>query len=101
MFVMTSSMWDTARSSRRRTFSDAAVSGSDNRRRKETMLYCMDCSAFFNSWAMVALDWIVGEVLAELEKFMEGYTPVEHGNAPPFFGGAVGYLAYDAVRQFE
>ena len=41
------------------------------------------------------------DVLAELEKFMAQYRPVEHGNAPPFFGGAVGYLAYDAVRQFE
>ena len=39
--------------------------------------------------------------LAELEKFMSCFQPVAHGNAPPFFGGAVGYLAYDAVRQFE
>ena len=39
--------------------------------------------------------------LAELEKFMARFQPVAHGNAPPFFGGAVGYLAYDAVRQFE
>ncbi|MDP7654638.1 MAG: anthranilate synthase component I, partial [Roseibacillus sp.] len=39
--------------------------------------------------------------LAELEKFMSRFQPVAHGNAPPFFGGAVGYLAYDAVRQFE
>ncbi|NNM29198.1 MAG: anthranilate synthase component I [Akkermansiaceae bacterium] len=41
------------------------------------------------------------DVLAELEKFMGAYRPVAHGNAPPFFGGAVGFLAYDAVRQFE
>ena len=41
------------------------------------------------------------DLLAELEKFMGRYRPVTHGNAPPFFGGAVGYLAYDAVRQFE
>ena len=41
------------------------------------------------------------DVLAELEKFMARYKPVTHGNAPPFFGGAVGYLAFDAVRQFE
>ena len=41
------------------------------------------------------------DVLAELEKLMEKYQPVTHGNAPPFYGGAVGYLAYDAVRQFE
>ena len=42
-----------------------------------------------------------GDLLAELERFMSRYRPVSHGNAPPFFGGAVGYLAYDAVRQFE
>ncbi len=39
--------------------------------------------------------------LAELEKFMSSFNPVCHGDAPPFFGGAVGYLAYDGVRQFE
>jgi anthranilate synthase component 1 len=42
-----------------------------------------------------------GDVLHELERMMEPYQPVTHGNAPPFFGGAVGYLGYDAVRQFE
>jgi anthranilate synthase component 1 len=41
------------------------------------------------------------DLLGELEKFMARYEPVIHGDAPPFFGGAVGYLAYDAVRQFE
>jgi anthranilate synthase component 1 len=41
------------------------------------------------------------DLLEELEKFMGQYRPVTHGDAPPFFGGAVGYLAYDAVRQFE
>ncbi|MBT8038438.1 MAG: anthranilate synthase component I [Verrucomicrobiae bacterium] len=41
------------------------------------------------------------DVLAELEELMEKYQPVSHGNAPPFYGGAVGYLSYDAVRQFE
>ncbi len=41
------------------------------------------------------------DVLAELEKWMSQYKPVSHGHAPPFYGGAVGYLAYDAVRQFE
>ena len=38
---------------------------------------------------------------AELERRMAGYRPVVHGDAPPFWGGLVGYLAYDAVRQFE
>ncbi len=41
------------------------------------------------------------DVLAELEQLMAKYEPVTHGNAPPFYGGAVGYLSYDAVRQFE
>ncbi|MGB1260451.1 MAG: anthranilate synthase component I [Akkermansiaceae bacterium] len=41
------------------------------------------------------------DVLAELEQLMEKYQPVTHGNAPPFYGGAVGYISYDAVRQFE
>ena len=42
-----------------------------------------------------------GDLLHELEKIMSVYKPVVHGDAPPFFGGAVGYLGYDAVRQFE
>lgn len=42
-----------------------------------------------------------GDVLDELQSLMAGYRPVTHGDAPPFFGGAVGYLGYDAVRQFE
>ncbi len=41
------------------------------------------------------------DILAELEELMAKYQPVSHGNAPPFYGGAVGYLSYDAVRQFE
>jgi anthranilate synthase component 1 len=41
------------------------------------------------------------DILAELEEMMAKYQPVSHGNAPPFYGGAVGYLSYDAVRQFE
>ncbi len=42
------------------------------------------------------------DILAELESLMSQYRPVTHGTAPPpFYGGAVGYLSYDAVRQFE
>lgn len=41
------------------------------------------------------------DILTELEQLMGKYQPVTHGNAPPFYGGAVGYLSYDAVRQFE
>ncbi len=42
-----------------------------------------------------------GDVLDELKRLMAGYKPVTHGDAPPFFGGAVGYLGYDAAQQFE
>jgi anthranilate synthase component 1 len=41
------------------------------------------------------------DVLAALEREMAPYRPVTHGGLPPFYGGMVGYLAYDAVRQFE
>ncbi|MCP5545364.1 MAG: anthranilate synthase component I [Akkermansiaceae bacterium] len=41
------------------------------------------------------------DVLAALEREMSVYKPVTHGSLPPFSGGMVGYLAYDAVRQFE
>jgi anthranilate synthase component 1 len=41
------------------------------------------------------------DVLAALERHMAGCKPVTHGNLPPFCGGLVGYLSYDAVRQFE
>jgi len=41
------------------------------------------------------------DVLAALEREMAKYQPVTHGALPPFSGGMVGYLSYDAVRQFE
>ncbi len=41
------------------------------------------------------------DVLAALEREMAAYHPVTHGALPPFTGGLVGYLSYDAVRQFE
>jgi anthranilate synthase component 1 len=42
-----------------------------------------------------------GDVLDEVQRLMAGYKPVTHGDAPPFFGGAVGYVGYDAAQQFE
>lgn len=49
---------------------------------------------------------IEGDVLSELQKLMAPYVPAAHGTGmygapPPFYGGAVGYLGYDAVSQFE
>ncbi len=41
------------------------------------------------------------DVLGALEREMAAYKPVTHGDLPVFSGGMVGYLSYDAVRQFE
>lgn len=41
------------------------------------------------------------DVLAALEREMSVFHPVTHGAIAPFSGGMVGYLSYDAVRQFE
>ena len=42
-----------------------------------------------------------GDPLEELRKLMAGYRPVSVPGLPRFSGGAVGYMAYDAVRFFE
>lgn len=42
-----------------------------------------------------------GDPLAELEKRMAANGPAQSNGLPVFYGGAVGYLAYDAVRYFE
>lgn len=42
-----------------------------------------------------------GDVLDEVQRLMAPYKPVTHGDAPPFFGGAVGYIGYDTAQQFE
>ena len=39
--------------------------------------------------------------LRELEKLMSGYRPVAVDGLPLFSGGAVGYLGFEAVTQFE
>jgi anthranilate synthase component 1 len=39
--------------------------------------------------------------LRMLEELMQGYRPVPVAGVPPFFGGALGYVAYDAVEQFH
>jgi len=41
------------------------------------------------------------DVLAALEREMAPFRPVVNPSLPPFSGGMVGYLSYDAVRQFE
>jgi anthranilate synthase component 1 len=39
--------------------------------------------------------------LQSLREIMQRYQPVVDPDLPPFFGGAVGYIGYDAVRNFE
>jgi anthranilate synthase component 1 len=39
--------------------------------------------------------------LDALRSVMARFTPVPDPQLPPFFGGAVGFLSYDAVRRFE
>jgi len=39
--------------------------------------------------------------IAELQKLLAAYRPVEVDGLPRFFGGAVGYLGYDMVRFVE
>jgi len=43
------------------------------------------------------------EVLSALEAEMKAFLPfaLDEANLPPFLGGMVGYLSYDAVSQFE
>ena len=42
-----------------------------------------------------------GDPLRDLEEFMARFDPVADPALPLFYGGAVGYLAYDAVRYVE
>jgi anthranilate synthase component 1 len=42
-----------------------------------------------------------GDVLGGLREIMSSYRPVPVRGLPRFCGGAVGYLSYDVVRQFE
>ena len=37
----------------------------------------------------------------DLEKQINGFSPVHIGGLPNFFGGAVGYISYDSVRYVE
>ena len=43
----------------------------------------------------------VSDPLDYIRDYMARYQPVEVPGIPRFFGGAVGYLGYDAVRHFE
>ncbi len=45
--------------------------------------------------------WEAADPFAALKDLLAGYRPVALPGLPRFFGGAVGYVAYDAVRFFE
>ena len=42
-----------------------------------------------------------GDVFAELKRFLGGHTAARLPGLPPFSAGAVGFFAYDVVRQVE
>src|SRR5215470_2793998 len=39
--------------------------------------------------------------LSVLQELLKGYQPVAVPGVPPFFGGALGYVSYNAVEQFH
>jgi anthranilate synthase component I len=45
--------------------------------------------------------WQTGTPLQALQELLKDYRPVPVPGVPPFFGGALGYVAYDAVEQFH
>src|ERR1044072_7329547 len=44
---------------------------------------------------------VCAEPFKLLEELMKGYQPVPIPGVPPFFGGALGYVSYNAVEQFH
>lgn len=44
---------------------------------------------------------VADEPLKLLEELLKGCQPVPVPGVPPFFGGALGYVSYDAVEQFH
>jgi anthranilate synthase component I len=42
-----------------------------------------------------------GDIFDELKKALSGHTPARLPGLPPFTAGAVGFFAYDVVRQIE
>ena len=42
-----------------------------------------------------------GDIFEELKKALDGHTPARLPGLPPFTAGAVGFFAYDVVRQIE
>jgi anthranilate synthase component 1 len=42
-----------------------------------------------------------GDIFEELKRALSGHTPAQLSGLPPFTAGAVGFFAYDVVRQIE
>jgi anthranilate synthase component I len=42
-----------------------------------------------------------GDIFEELKRALSGHTPARLSGLPPFTAGAVGFFAYDVVRQIE
>jgi anthranilate synthase component 1 len=42
-----------------------------------------------------------GDIFTELKQALSGHTPARLAGLPPFTAGAVGFFAYDVVRQIE
>jgi anthranilate synthase component I len=42
-----------------------------------------------------------GDIFEELKRSLSGHTPARLAGLPPFTAGAVGFFAYDVVRQIE
>ncbi len=43
----------------------------------------------------------IGDIFEELKQALSGYVPARLSGLPPFTAGAVGFFAYDVVRQIE
>jgi anthranilate synthase component 1 len=57
--------------------------------------------SYLGSGGFEALATRDSDPLPKLKARMAGYKPVQVPGLPPFWGGAVGYLGYDAVRHME
>src|SRR5215204_2964321 len=45
--------------------------------------------------------WQTDSPLTALQELLKDFRPVAVPGVPPFFGGALGYVSYDAVEQFH
>ncbi len=62
---------------------------------------CKDQKVTFQYHGKVQEGSASTDPLELIKKLLAVYKPVLDEDLPPFIGGAVGYLAYDAVRYFE